>query len=52
MIGRDDQLIAELVALGHGTHWSLGDLLDLDHSTRRRFLDQVRRAQSEAGGAP
>lgn len=33
------QLFAEMAALAERYHWSLGDLLDLEHADRRRFLN-------------
>ncbi|MCL3860421.1 hypothetical protein [Actinotalea sp. K2] len=37
----DDRLFAELVVLGRHVHWSLGELLDLEHATRRRIIAEL-----------
>lgn len=41
MIDQDDQLFRELTFLGERLHWSLDDLLDLDHTVRRRFIAEL-----------
>jgi hypothetical protein len=33
------RLHEEIAYLAHYLHWSLADLLDLEHHDRRRFLD-------------
>ncbi|WP_165368616.1 hypothetical protein [Serinicoccus sediminis] len=45
MIGDDDRVLAELVALGRGLHWPLGELLDLEHGLRRRLLEHLTQAE-------
>lgn len=34
----EDALYRELALLGATYHWPLGELLDLEHATRARFL--------------
>jgi hypothetical protein len=33
-----EQLWAEVVQIAAALHWSLGDIVDLEHPTRRRLL--------------
>lgn len=43
MSDQDDQLFAELAYLGSRLHWSLTELLDLEHPVRQRFIDELAR---------
>jgi hypothetical protein len=36
-----NRLWAEVVRLGYHLHWSLDDILDLEHPVRRRVLDEL-----------
>lgn len=38
-----DRLLSEIVFLGRRLHWSLDELLDLDHVMRRRFVAELAR---------
>lgn len=38
----NDRLWDELTELAYHLHWSLDDLLDLEHQQRARLLDRVR----------
>ncbi len=38
-----DTLVSELVHLGARVHWPLGELLDLDHGTRRLLIAELER---------
>ena len=44
MTAPDDELFRELAELGRRVHWSLGELLDLEHAVRRRFLAELDRS--------
>lgn len=47
MIDQDDRLFSELAFLGERLHWSLGELLDLDHTVRRRFIAELARSDGQ-----
>jgi len=36
-----DQLYEEVAYVAYHFHWSLQELFDLDHSTRRRFVSEI-----------
>ncbi|HLI16318.1 MAG TPA: DUF6760 family protein [Acidimicrobiales bacterium] len=36
-----DRLYQEVAYVAYHFHWSLGDILDLEHPTRRRFVDEI-----------
>jgi hypothetical protein len=36
-----DRLHEEIAYLAHYWHWPLGDLLDLEHHDRRRFVSEA-----------
>jgi hypothetical protein len=43
-----DRVHHEVAFLGRHVHWTLSELLSLDHRQRRRWVDEVAR-QTEAG---
>ena len=45
-----DELYGEMAYLAFHCHWSLGELLDLEHGVRRRFIGEIGRL--DAGAAP
>ncbi|MGH2692771.1 MAG: DUF6760 family protein [Actinomycetota bacterium] len=36
-----DRLFEEVAYVAYHFHWPLGEILDLDHSTRRRFVQEI-----------
>jgi len=36
-----DRLYEELAYVAYHFHWSLNDLLDLEHGTRQRFVQEI-----------
>ena len=38
-----DHLMAEVAYLAHSFHWSLDDILDLEHPLREEFVAEARR---------
>ncbi len=36
-----DRLYEEVAYVAYHFHWSLDDLLDLEHGERRRFVEQI-----------
>ena len=36
-----DRLYEEVAYVAYHFHWSMNELLDLDHPTRRRFVDEI-----------
>ncbi len=36
-----DRLYEEVAFLAYYFHWSLAEILDLEHSDRRRFMDEI-----------
>lgn len=38
-----ERLYEEVAYVAYHFHWSLDDILDLEHPLRRRFVDQIRR---------
>ncbi|MGH2707356.1 MAG: DUF6760 family protein [Actinomycetota bacterium] len=51
MIYPVDRLYEEVAFVAYHFHWSLDDILDLEHPLRRRFVSQIRRiARSSEGG--
>lgn len=37
-MAHEGQLFAEVASVARVLHWSLSELLDLDHQTRRQFM--------------
>ncbi|HEX6676991.1 MAG TPA: DUF6760 family protein [Actinomycetes bacterium] len=40
-----DRLYQEAAYLAYHLHWSLGEILDLEHPLRGRFVDEVARLE-------
>ena len=38
-----NRLQEEIAYVAYHFHWSLGEILDLEHPTRRRFVDEIAR---------
>ena len=38
-----DRLFEEVAYVAYHFHWSLGEILDLEHPIRRRFVDEIGR---------
>jgi hypothetical protein len=38
-----DRLYEEVAYVAYHFHWMLGDILDLEHPTRRRFIEEISR---------
>jgi hypothetical protein len=36
-----EQLYAEVAYVAYHFHWSRGEILDLEHPERRRFVDEI-----------
>ena len=45
-----ERLYEEVAYVAFHFHWSLDDILDLEHPLRRRFVDEIRRLQPSADG--
>lgn len=43
-----DRLYEELAYMAFHFHWSLAELLDLEHAERRRYVDEISRINSRA----
>lgn len=43
-----DRLIEEVSYLAYHLHWSLDDLLDLEHPLRQRFVEEVEKLNRRA----
>ena len=47
-----DRLLEEVAYVAYHFHWSLGEILDLEHPFRRRFVEEIgqinRRLSEEA----
>jgi hypothetical protein len=43
-----DQLHEEVACIALAFHWSLSDILALEHRDRRRWVTEISRAQSQA----
>lgn len=44
-----DRLYEEISYIAYHFHWSLEDLLDLDHATRRRYVAEIARINRRLG---
>ena len=40
-----ERLMADVAYLAHSFHWSLDELLDLEHPLRAQFVEEARRLQ-------
>lgn len=38
---KTDRLYEEVAYIAYHFHWSLDDILDLEHPLRRRFVDEI-----------
>lgn len=38
-----DELFEEVAYVAYHFHWGLGEILDLEHPDRRRFVDEIAR---------
>ncbi len=45
-----ERLYEEVAYVAFHFHWSLDDILDLEHPLRRRFADEIRRLRQPVGG--
>lgn len=45
-----DRLLAEVAYVAHSLHWSLDEILDLEHPLRAGFLREARRLDAHDGG--
>jgi hypothetical protein len=43
-----DQLHQEVAYVAYYLHWGLGDILDLEHADRRRYVAEVARINTRA----
>ena len=41
MTQESDRLFEEIAYIAYHFHWSLDDILDLEHSLRRRFVEEI-----------
>ena len=41
MISSTDRLYEEVAYVAYHFHWSLDEILDLEHITRRRFVEEI-----------
>jgi len=47
-----DELFEEVAYVAYHFHWSLEEILDLEHPMRRRFVDEIAKINRRvAGGA-
>lgn len=44
-----DGLYEEIAYVAFHFHWSLDEILDLEHPLRRRFVAQIRRMERDSG---
>ena len=42
-----EQLHREVAYIAYHFHWSLDDLLDLEHPERRRYVDEISRLNAQ-----
>lgn len=45
-----ERLWAETVYIAYYLHWSLGDILDLEHPARARVIEEISRINAEITG--
>ena len=45
-----DRIYEEVSYVAYHFHWSLDELLDLDHPTRRRFVEEIARINRRISG--
>jgi hypothetical protein len=46
-----DRLYEEVAYVAFHFHWSLGEILDLEHPMRRRFVDEIGRINRQLSQA-
>jgi hypothetical protein len=46
----EDRLFEEIAYVAYHFHWSLDEILDLEHATRKRFVDEIGRLNRRAQG--
>ena len=39
----EDRLFEEIAYVAYHFHWSLDEILDLEHATRKRFVEEIGR---------
>lgn len=44
----EDRLYEEMAYVAYHLHWSFDSLLDMEHATRTRFVDEVGRLNARA----
>ena len=47
-----DELFEEVAFVAYHLHWSLGDILSLEHGDRQRFIDEISAINRQANGEP
>ncbi|MDQ6782997.1 MAG: hypothetical protein M3063_06070 [Actinomycetota bacterium] len=45
-----DRLYEEVAYVAYHFHWSLEEILDLEHPTRRRFVDEIGKINRRLSG--
>ena len=45
-----ERLYEEVAYVAFNFHWSLDEILDLEHPLRRRFVGEIQRLRQPAGG--
>jgi hypothetical protein len=45
-----ERLLEEVSYVAYHFHWPLGEILDLEHQDRQRFVTEIARIDSRAGG--
>ena len=46
-----DAIYRDVSYISYHFHWSLDDVLDLEHPQRQRFVDEIERLNQAAAGA-
>ena len=44
----EDRLFEEIAFVAYHFHWSLDEILGLEHATRKRFVDEISRLNRRA----
>jgi transcriptional antiterminator len=50
LIHAEDQLYEEIAYIAYHFHWSLDEILDLEHPLRKRFVEEIARILEETEG--
>jgi hypothetical protein len=50
MLYSADQIYEEVAYIAYHFHWSLDEILDLEHPTRRRFVDEIAKINRRISG--